>query len=217
MSHIISCPSPTLRLLRLRVGRRALCAAASAALLLLPATAAQARQSTEYRFTTLIDNLRDGLEPRRCPAINTRGTVAVTVIDAATSETRIVTKRGAFDTPVVIASTAFFADFPTTCDNGFNNLPSDPSINELDEVAFQGNLRRLTTRAECGTTAQRARRQGVFLGRGEGLTTIAHTINPPGGSFIAEFLVADQSVNSSGQVAFVPELDGTFDHGLFVG
>ena len=57
----------------------------------------------------------------------------------------------------------------------------------------------------------------MFLGRGGPLTTIAHTINPPGGDFIAEFLVADQSVNTLGKVAIVPELDETFDQGLFVG
>ena len=93
----------------------------------------------------------------------------------------------------------------------------NPSINELGEVGFQGNPRRLTTRAECGIPAQRARRQGVFLGRGGPLTTIAHTINPPGGDFIAEFLVADQSVNTFGKAELVPELDDTFEQGLFVG
>jgi hypothetical protein len=79
------------------------------------------------------------------------------------------------------------------------------------------NLRRLTTRAECGTPEQRARRQGVFLGKGGPLTTIAHSINQPGGDFISEFLVADMSVNTFGRVAFVPELDDTFDQGLFIG
>ena len=49
------------------------------------------------------------------------------------------------------------------------------------------------------------------------MTTIAHTINAPGGDFIAEFLVADQSVNTSGRVAMVPELDLTFEQGLFIG
>ncbi len=148
-----------------------------------------------YTFTTLLDSQRDGLEPTRCAAINTLGTVAVTVRDNLTGSTRIITKRGARDLPVVVADTEAVADFPTFCDNGFSSLPSDPSINELGEVAFQGNLRRLTTRAECATPEQRARRQGVFLGEGGPLTTIAHTINPPGGDFIAEFLVADQSVN----------------------
>ena len=171
----------------------------------------------KYTFTTILDSQRDGLEPTRCAAINTPGTVAVTVRDIVSGDTRIITRRGANDLPLVIADTASIADAPTFCDNGFNNLPSDPSINELGEVAFQGNLRRLTTRDECATAEQRARRQGVFLGRGGPLTTIAHTINPPGGGFISEFLVADQSVNSLGKVAIVPELDETFDHGLFVG
>jgi hypothetical protein len=170
-----------------------------------------------YTFTTILDSQRDGLNPTRCAAINLFGTIAVTVQDIALGGTKIITKRSATDTPVVIADTTAMPDFPTLCDNGFNALPSDPSINELGEVAFQGNLRRLTTRAECGTPAQRARRQGVFLGNGGPLTTIAHTINQPGGDFIAEFLVADQSVNTSGQVAIVPELDVTFDQGLFVG
>ena len=167
----------------------------------------------KYTFTTVLDSQRDGLTPTRCAAINTLGTVAVTVRDDAAGLTKIITKRGANDAPVVVADTRSVADFPTLCDNGFNNLPSDPSINEKGEVAFQGNLRRLTGRADCDTPEQRQRRQGVFLGRGGPLTTIAHTINPPGGDFISEFLVADQSVNTFGKVAFVPELDETFDQG----
>ena len=168
-----------------------------------------------YTFTTILDSQRDGLTATRCAAINSAGTVAVQVIDAEGIR-KLVTKAGASDAPVVVADTRSVPDFPTFCDNGITLLPSDPSINELGEVAFQGNLRRLTTRAECGTTEQRARRQGVFLGRGGPLTTIAHTINPPGGSFISEFLVADQSVNTLGRVALVPELDDG-DAGLFVG
>lgn len=177
------------------------------------------RKLASYSFTTVVDSQRDALEATRCPAINTLGTVAVTVLDNVSGLTKIVTKRGAADTAAVVADTQSVADFPTLCDNGFSSLPSDPSINEKGEVAFQGNPRRLNlaTRPDCATPAQRARRQGVFLGKGGPLTTIAHTINPPGGDFIAEFLVADQSVNSFGKVAFVPELDDTFDHGLFVG
>lgn len=170
-----------------------------------------------YEFTTVLNSQRDGLTPARCAAINSLGTVAVTVRDNVSGLTRIVTRGRPNEALVVVADTSIAADFPTFCDNGFNNLPSDPSINDAGEVAFQGNLRRLTTRADCGTTEQRARRQGVFLGRGGPLTTIAHTINQPGGDFISEFLVADQSVNSVGNDAFVAELDTTFQHGLFVG
>ena len=173
--------------------------------------------ATKYDFTTLLDSRHDGLRPTRCAAINSLGTVAVTVRDTVSGVTRIVTKQGPSDAPIVVADTVAVPDFPTFCDNGFTNLPSDPSINDAGEVAFFGSLRRLTTRADCGTVEQRARRQGVFLGSGGPLTTIAHTINQPGGDFIAEFLVADQSVNSIGNVALVPELDGTFEHGLFVG
>jgi hypothetical protein len=176
--------------------------------------------ATTYTFTTVLDSQRDGLQPTRCPAINTLGTVAVTVLDNVLGGIKIITKRGAQDAPVVIADTASVADFPTFCDNGFTNINvSDPSINEKGEVAFQGNLRRLSlaTRPECATVQQRARRQGVFFGKGGPLTTIAHTINQPGGDFISEFLVADQSVNTFGKVAIVPELDGTFDQGLYVG
>jgi hypothetical protein len=171
----------------------------------------------DYTFTTILDSVRDGLVATRCAAINTLGTVAVTVRDEAQGLTMIVTKRGSRDVPVVVADTRSVADFPTLCDNGFSSLPSDPSLNELGEVAFQGNLRRLATRPDCDTPEQRERRQGVFLGRGGRPTTIAHTVNPPGGDFIAEFLVADQSVNTSGQDAFVPELDDTFEQGLYVG
>ena len=186
-----------------------------------PAQAGGARQgaagATRYDFTTLLDSRHDGLQPTRCAAINSFGAVAVTVRDTVSGVTRITTAQRPNEAPVVVADTTSVADFPTFCDNGFSNLPSDPSINDAGEVAFQGNLRRLTTRADCATVEQRARRQGVFLGLGGPLTTIAHTINQPGGDFIAEFLVADQSVNSVGNVAMVPELDVTFEHGLFVG
>jgi hypothetical protein len=104
-----------------------------------------------YTFVTVLDSQRDGLDANRCPAINTRGTIAVTVTDTVLGGTKIITKRAANDLPVIIADTAVAGDFPTFCDNGFNNLPSDPSINENGEVAFQGNLRRVTTRAECST------------------------------------------------------------------
>jgi hypothetical protein len=191
-------------------------AAPALVLLLLPAVPALAQQ--RYTFTTLLDSDRDGLVPTRCAAINTLGVVAVTVRDQD-GVTKIITKRGANDVPVVVADTRSVADFPTLCDNGFNALPSDPSINEKGEVAFQGNLRRLSAldRPDCDTSQQRERRQGVFFGRGGALTTIAHSINEPGGSFVSEFLVADQSINTSGRVAFVPEIDDTFEQGLFVG
>jgi hypothetical protein len=189
----------------------------TAATVLLGAWAdAQESGGARYRFTTVLDSRRDGLAAVRCAAINTLGTVAVTVRDEAAGLDRIVTKRGEDDAAVVVADTQAAADFPTFCDNGFNLLPSDPSINEKGEVAFQGNLRRLGTREDCGTAQQRRRRQGVFLGRGGPLTAIAHTINPPGGELISEFLVADQAVNTSGQVALVPELDDG-DQGLLVG
>jgi hypothetical protein len=132
----------------------------------------------------------------------------------------IVTKRGATDAPVVLADTQRIANFPTLCDNGFTQITSDPSINELGEVAFQGNLRRLSGPAECATPQQTdTPRQGVFLGIGRRLTTIAHTNNPPGADFISEFVVADTSVNSFGKVALAIELRGEplFDQGLFVG
>ena len=167
---------------------------------------------------TVLDSERDGLRAARCPAINTLGTVAVTVTDTVLGRTKIITKRGATRCPGRRRGHPAGGGLPDALRQRVQQPPSDPSINEMGEVAFQGNLRRLSTaRPDCDTPAQRARRQGVFLGAGGPLTTIAHTINPPGGDFISEFLVADQSVNTFGQVAFVPELDGTFDHGLFVG
>ena len=179
--------------------------------------------SARYTFTTLIDSQRDGLEARRCAAINTVGTVAVVVDDVVDDVEKIITKRSATDTPVVIADEGDGTpDSPTFCDHGFSNLSfNDVSINELGEVAFQGNLRRVndpTGRPDCATPQQRdTPRQGVFLGRGGPLTTIAHTNNEPGGGFISELLVADQSVNTLGRAAIVPELDGTGDQGLYVG
>jgi hypothetical protein len=186
-------------------------------MILLAGAPADARQATRYDFTTVLDSQRDGLDATRCAAINTLGTVVVQVQDVALGINKLVTKRGATDAAVVVADTQRIADFPSFCDNGFTQITSDPSINELGEVAFQGNLRRLTTRPECGTVEQRdTPRQAVLIGDGGPLTTIAHTINPPGGDFISEFLVADGSVNSFGKVALAPELDNG-DSGLFVG
>jgi hypothetical protein len=197
-------------------------AGAAGLLLLLAGTPAQAGQSRDYRFTTLIDSALDGLVPDRCAAINTLGTVTVQVEDTAAGFNKLVTKRGADDAPVVLADTQRVADSPTFCDNGFSSITSDPSINELGEVAFQGNLRRITdrvSRPDCQVPEQTGgQRQGVFLAKGSQRTTIAHTKNEPGGSFISEFVVADTSVNSFGKVALVPELDGgSFDQGLYVG
>lgn len=189
----------------------AICAALS-----LAAAPAAAERGARYRFTTVLDSERDGLEATGCAAMNSFGTIAVRARDEL-GVTLLITKRGARDAPTVVADTRQAADSPTFCDNGLVSIPSEPSINERGEVAFQGNPRRLSTREDCGTPEQRQRRQGVFLGRGGPLTTIAHSINLPGGDFVSEFLVADQSVNTSGRVAFVPELDETFDQGLFVG
>ncbi len=110
-----------------------------------------------HTFTIVVDSERDGLAATRCPAINTLGTIAVTVVDTL-GRTSIITKRNANDTPVTIADTQTVANFPTICDNGFSSLPSDPSINEKGEVAFQGNLRRVYhgARAEPGRESSSA-------------------------------------------------------------
>jgi len=175
--------------------------------------------STKYRFTTLLDS-QNGLEPTRCAAINLAGRVAVQVRDTSLGINKLVTIRNPQEDPVVVAHTQRVANYPTFCDNGFTLITSNPSINEFGEVAFQGNLRRLSGPLACGTPEQlETPRQGVFLGRDGALTTIAHTNNPPGAEFISEFLVADTSVNSSGKVALSIELRGLplFDQGLFVG
>lgn len=194
-------------------------AVGAAMLVLLAASPAQAQSgSARYRFTTILDS-QDGLAPTRCAAINGLGTVAVQVEDVALGFEKLITKRGTFDTPVVVAHTDRVANYPTFCDNGITQITSNPSINELGEVAFQGNLRRLSSEAACSTPAQTGgQRQGVFLGTGGSLTTIAHTKNPPGNDFISEFVVADTSVNSFGKVAMSVELrNPRFDQALVVG
>ena len=106
--------------------------------------------------------------PTRCAAINGLGTVAVQVEDLALGFEKLITKRGAFDAPVVVAHTERGAHYPTFCDNGISAITSNPSINELGEVAFQGNLRRLSS-AVAPNAERRSRaggqRQGVFLGK----------------------------------------------------
>jgi hypothetical protein len=193
---------------------------AAAAFLVLSMSPAYAQSgSARYRFTTLLDS-QSGLFPDSCPAINTLGTVAVLVReeDPFSGPQVLITKRGANDSPVVIASTEEVANFPTFCDNGFNQITSDPSINDLGEVAFQGNLDDLSTNPACDAPEQtNGQRQGVFLGRGGRLTTIAHTTNGTG-RFISEFLVADGSVNNFGQVALSVELeDPPLEGALLVG
>ena len=192
----------------------------SVLIILLAASGAEAQSSSaKYRFTTLLDS-QAGLVPTRCPAINGLGTVAVLVEDTLLGFDKLITKRGARDEPVVVAHTERLANYPTFCDNGFTQIMSNASINELGEVAFQGNLRRLSAPDACLTPEQRdTPRQGVFLGDGGPLTTIAHTNNPPGSDFISEFIVADVTVNSFGKVALAIELRGEplFDQGLFVG
>ncbi len=189
-------------------------------ILLLAASGAEAQSSSaKYRFTTLLDS-QEGLVPLRCPAINGLGTVAVLVEDTLLGFDKLITKRDARDEPVVVAHTERVANYPTFCDNGFTQITSNASINERGEVAFQGNLRRLSAPEACTTPEQRdTPRQGVFLGEGGPLTTIAHTNNPPGSDFISEFIVADVSVNSFGKVALAIELRGQplFDQGLFAG
>jgi hypothetical protein len=128
---------------------------AAAALVLLAASPARGQSGTaRYRFTTIVDSTH-GIVPTSCPAINTLGTVAVVADDPALGIETLVTKRGATDAPVVVADTRPVANFPAFCDNGFSGVTSNPSINELGEVAFQGNIRRLTTQPECGTPEQR--------------------------------------------------------------
>ena len=82
------------------------------------------------------------------------------------------------------------ADFPTPCDNGITALPRDSDDQRTRRVAFRGNLRRLSNLARPRLQYHRAARAaaGLLLGAGGALTTIAHTINPPGGDFISEFL-----------------------------
>jgi hypothetical protein len=209
-----------MRALFTRFEGRSLVGVAAAVLLMAGVLPAYAQSgSARYRFTTLIDSQTDGLVAQSCAAINTLGTVTVLVEDTALGIDKLVTKRGAFDPPVVVAHTERIANYPTFCDNGFTQITSNPSINELGEVAFQGNLRRNTADAACNTPEQRdTPRQGVFLGEGGMLTTIAHTNNAPGGDFISEFIVADTSVNSFGRVALAIEVeDPPFDQGLFVG
>jgi hypothetical protein len=209
-----------MRLLTQRQQSQHVTALAAAILFLFAALPALAQSgSARYRFTTLLDSQDEGLVPTSCAAINSLGTVTVVVEDPALGIEKLVTKRGAFDAPIVVADTQRVANFPTFCDNGFTSITSNPSINELGDVAFQGNLRRVTTDPACGTPEQRdTPRQGVFLGEGGMLTTIAHTNNAPGGNFISEFLVADTSVNSFGKVAMSIEVhEPPFDQGLFVG
>ena len=196
-------------------------ALAAALMVLLVATSAHAQSgSARYRFTTILDSQRDGLVATRCAAINTAGTVAVQVEDPITGARTLITKRGPADAPVVVAHTERVANYPRFCDNGISQITSNPSINELGEVGFQGNLRRLSSVPACNAPDQDddTPRQGVFLGRGGPLTTIAHTHNAPGAELISEFVVADVPVNTLGKAALAIELqNAVFDQGLFVG
>src|SRR5262245_44074678 len=194
----------------------------SAVLILLAGpAAAEGANGVRYRFTTVIESTCDpGVPPFECdpdtlspfgfscPAINTLGVVAVRAETNGNFEVssvqKLLTVNGALTK--LIADSAQRANSPTPCDNGFSRITSDPSINELGEVSFQGNIRRLSG---CPTTPGQ-QRQGIFLGNGDQLTTISHTINGPEANF-SEFLVADSPCNTVGNVAIVPEIQGTFD------
>jgi len=200
--------------------------AAAVILLAGPATAG-ASSGARYRFATVIESTCDpGVPPFECdpdtlspfgfscPAINTLGVVAVLAetngnFEVSSVQKLLTVRRGV---TTLIADTAQRANSPTPCDNGFSGITSNPSINELGEVSFQGNIRRLSG---CPTTPGQ-QRQGIFLGSADRLTTISHTINGPEANF-SEFLVADSPCNTLGQVAIVPEIQGTFDQGLFTG
>jgi hypothetical protein len=161
--------------------------------------------SDRYRFTTVLDSLRDGLAATRCAAINTSGTVAVQAQDLALEFNKLVTRRSAQDMPVVVADTQRFPNFPTLCDNGFSQITSDPSINELGEVAFQGNLRRLSTATACTTPPQTdTPRQGVFLGQG------GHRAGQLGIRSGPVRRLADGSLPGA-----VPQLHQSFRHAIF--
>lgn len=205
---------------------------AGAAVLMLWGGGANAAQPTRYRFTTVMESTCDpGVPPFecaadtlspfgfRCPAINSFGTVGIVAetngnFEVSSAQKVFTVKADGTRTLVADEATraGATAGYPTFCDDGFTNITSDPSINELDEVAFQANLRR---KAGCPTTPGQ-QRQGIFLGKGGPLTVISHTINGPEANF-SELLVADSPVNSSGVVAIVPEIQGTFDQGLFTG
>ena len=140
----------------------------------------------------------------------------MTVRDSVSGRTMIITKRSATDLPVVVADTEPVADFPTFCDNGFTSLPSDPSINELGEVAFQGNLSRLTTRPECDRRAARTAAGCVPRKRRAAHHDCSHH-QPAGGRLHLRVPRRRPVGQLARQVAIVPELDVTFDQGLFVG
>jgi hypothetical protein len=198
------------------------------ALLLFASVAlAQADGPRRYRFSTVMESTCDPNVPPfecsadsispfgfRCPAINSSGTVAVQAEDGNGREKIFTVNRDGTTTLIVDANTraGTTPGYPTFCDDGFTGIFSDPSINERGEVSFQGNLRR---KSDCPTTPGQ-QRQGIFLGSGGPLTVISHTINGPEANF-SEFLVADSPCNSAGKVAIVPEIQGTFDQGLFVG
>ena len=188
--------------------------------LLAPSGAAAQSGSAKYRFTTLLDS-QDGLVPTRCAAINGLGTVAVQVEDTVLGFNKLITKRGADDAPVVVAHTERVAQLSDLLRQRLHPDHVEP----LDQRAGRSGLpgqsapaRRPRPHAELPQQRDTPR-QGVFLGTGGPLTTIAHTNNPPGSNFISEFVVADISVNSFGKVALAIELRGEplFDQGLFVG
>ena len=133
---------------------------AAALVFLFAASGAEAQSSSaRYRFTTLLDS-QDGLVPTRCPAINGLGTVAVLVEDTLLGFDKLITKRDARDEPVVVAHTERVANYPTFCDNGFTQITSNASINDLGEVAFQGisaGCRRLRPAPHRSSATRRGR------------------------------------------------------------
>ena len=174
----------------------------------------------EYRFTTLLDS-QDGLVPTRCPAINAlghgrgaRGGHAARLRQAHHEAGRA---RRAGGRRAHGARRRTIRRSATTASPRSRRTRRSTSWAKWHSRATSAGCRRAEA---CATPEQRdTPRQGVFLGQGGPLTTIAHTNNPPGSDFISEFIVADVSVNSFGKVALAIETRGQplFDQGLFVG
>ena len=165
-----------------------------------------------HTFTIVVDSERDGLAATRCPAINTLGTIAVTVVDAL-GRTSIITKRGANDAPVIdrrhAAPSRTFRPSATTGSAASRPIPrSTKRARWRSRETSVGTCHRLRCSASSGTPAGSLPRQRAVRSP-PSLTPI----NQPGGNFISEFLVADQSVNTLRQGGARARAGHTVDSG----
>jgi len=221
-------------------------ALALAPLAMLSAFESPANAANAYVFTKVVDSVADDFNPQTlrlaCPSINTRGDIAFKSERGGAVDGIYRADAGGGITPIFevpLGGGALLANgnpsmndtgqvsFGASADGvqtirrgdgttlttiastegpGFASFGRSTSINDADEVAFDGQL-------DSGA-------QGLFSGTGGATTT--HYLDTEDASVDgspARFVATSDrpSINSAGDIAFLDEIQGTFDRDIFRG